>query len=93
MDKEFQGNEPQPGVQVPPQMMGHHVAEAYGIKEPAIGVVVQFDSHKDNRSYAAIRTADGWFLAGQRGKHTWSDLLADAKDPVFVMTPLAALHP
>lgn len=81
------------GVHVPEQMVGHHVAEAYGIPEPGIGTVVQFDSHKDDRSYAAIRTDDGWYVAGQRGRHTWSDLLADAKDPVFVMTPLAALHP
>lgn len=92
MDEEFQGNEPQPAVHVPPEMMtGHHVS--YGIPEPGIGTVIQFDSHKDDRSYAAIRTGDGWYVAGQRGKHTWSDLLADVKDPVIVMQPAQLLHP
>jgi hypothetical protein len=90
---EFKGNEPQPGVQVPEQMTEGPINEAYGIKEPPIGCVVQFHSLVDRRVYAAIRSGDGWYVAGKRGKHTWSDLLADAQDPVFVMTPLTALHP
>jgi hypothetical protein len=90
---EFKGNEPQTGVQVPRQMMDRDPDTAYGIKEPAIGCVIQFTSHKDGRDYAAIRSADGWYVAGQRGRYTWSDLLADTQDTVFMMTPLAALHP
>lgn len=89
---EFQGNEPQTGVSVPPEMLDAKGDKAYGLKEPAIGCVVQFSTQND-RDYAAIRTSDGWFIAGVRGRHTWSDMLALTKGPVFVMTPLAALHP
>lgn len=81
------------GIQVPEEMLNSKADTAYGIPEPGMGTVVQFDSHKDDRSYAAIRNAKGWLVTGLRGKYTWSDLLAGAKDPVIVMQPAQLLHP
>lgn len=96
MDEEFQGNEPQPGITVPSQMLtrtGHHVSGS-GVVEPAAGNLVKFTSKSNGKEYAALRTGDAWYITGKRGKITWTEIVDEwAAGTIFVMHPLVVLHP